>query len=190
MYLDAVSTFLASSAGLRQISEKFIPAYRNFFPGFSLVGFVVPLIAAIVSCALLYPEQDISFARFKKSAVSSKFWIICAVLSVVTWYLTPGFASGGHTDFPFAVVVSIYAGWNWKSADIERSVLRCIVLGFLTGLVSDLQSQTFFVGIFGGWGLLDGDLVGTLTLPLAALTAETVMKRLNTAEGLRGKGKI
>jgi hypothetical protein len=180
-YLKLVSALLARVPAIRAISEKFIPGFRNFIPGFSYTGFILPLIVAIAACAILVGVHGTSPHNLRIGIAANKFWLIAGALSIVAWYLTPGFASGGHTDFPFAVVASIYAGWNWESDRMRRSVLNCIVLGFGIGLVSDLQSQTFFVGIFGGWGFMDGDLLGTLLLPLAALTSVAVM-RLSTGK--------
>ena len=177
-YLELISALLARVPAIRELSEKFFPAFRNFVPGFSYTGFILPLMVTIAACALLWRAHGISLHNFRRGIAANKFWLVASALSIVTWYLTPGFASGGHTDFPFAVVASIYAGWNWKSDRMRRSILNCIVLGFGIGLVSDLQSQTFFVGIFGGWGFLDGDLLGTLLLPLAALTALAVTRLL------------
>ena len=70
---------------------------------------------------------------------------------------------------------------NTETDRSRQSLLVSALLGFGIGFVSDLQSQIFFTGIFGGWGLLDGDLLGTIALPLATLST------LSTLRGLRRK---
>lgn len=176
LYLTLIASALAKYPELRKISTEYVPVLENFVPGFSYVGFFLPLgIAATASMLLLFTANRSSL-DFKASIKANKSWIIGGVASVASWYFVPGFASGGHTDFPFAVLASICAGWKWNNKNPKRSILGCIVLGFGIGLVSDLQSQTFFVGIFGGWGFLDGDLLGTIVLPVAAVTAAIVMR--------------
>ncbi len=113
--------------------------------------------------------------KLRLSIVQNRFWLIAGLASVGVWYLTPGFASGGHTDFPLAILTCVYVGWQLDKGRPRQRVLISIVLGFGIGFVSDLQSQTFFTGIFGGWGLLDGDLLGTIALPLATLTAMAIL---------------
>jgi hypothetical protein len=179
LYLELFSVLLARSAELRQLSERFIPALRNFVPGFSYTGFILPLIVATFALFLVVRDSRPTSREIIRQLLANKAWLVAFILSVAGWYFTPGFASGGHTDFPFAIFSSFFIGWKWKSANLRQSILCSVVIGFGIGLVSDLQSQTFFVGIFGGWGLLDGDLLGTLLLPLAALTAAVVMKRLS-----------
>ena len=189
-YLELISALVARVPAIRELSEKFIPAFRNFVPGFSYTGFILPLVVAIAACTRLWRGHGISLHNLRRVIAANKFWLIAGALSIIVWYLTPGFASGGHTDFPFAVVASIFGGWNWKSDRMRRSILNCIVLGFGIGLVSDLQSQTFFVGIFGGWGFLDGDLLGTLLLPLAALTSVAVMRLTTGRPGINKKREV
>jgi hypothetical protein len=178
LYFYLVSYALRNSADLRKYSSSFIPAYRNFVPGFSLVGFVLPLVVAIlVTLALLWRSPP-TLSSIAAGVASRKFWLLAALLSIGFWYLAPGFASGGHTDFSFAIITCAYVGWHLDRGSPKRRILLSIVLGFGIGLVSDLQSQTFFVGIFGGWGLLDGDLLGTIALPLSTVTTMAVLRMI------------
>ena len=175
-YLEAVSYLLRKSAALRELSSENTPVFKNFAPGLSYIGFIFPLIVALFAFILLLRISHIRRDRIPQSFVSNKFWIISLLLSVIVWYFSPGFASGGHTDFPLAIVSCFLVGWKWNNKSPRRSFLASTVVGFGIGLVSDLQSQTYFVGIFGGWGFQDGDLLGTLILPLAALGAAAIAK--------------
>ncbi len=175
LYLVVVAFALERIPILRSLSNKFIPAFRNFIPGFSYVGFILPLAVAFSVLMLLLWDSRPSMQKLRLSIVQNRFWLIAGLASVGVWYLTPGFASGGHTDFPLAILTCVYVGWQLDKGRPRQRVLISIVLGFGIGFVSDLQSQTFFTGIFGGWGLLDGDLLGTIALPLATLTAMAIL---------------
>ena len=179
LYLFTADLALRKIPGLSNLSERFIPAYQNFIPGFSYVGFVVPLTVALIVLLLLISRNSRPTLRDLEFAVSrNRFWLIAAALSVIGWYFMPGFASGGHTDFLFAILICICVGWHINDIRPKQSIFVSFVLGFGIGFVSDLQSQTFFTGIFGGWGLLDGDLVGTILLPLATLSTLMVCNKL------------
>ena len=170
LYLEIATLALGKSSAVSSLSKSFIPAFKNLIPGFSYVGFVVPLAVAFASLILkmgVSRQRPLSLRRW---VVRDRYWLFAALLSVGFWYLIPGFASGGHTDFPLAILTCVYVGWHLERKQTGKSVLEAITLGFGIGFVSDLQSQTFFTGIFGGWGLLDGDLLSTIALPLATIT--------------------
>jgi len=175
LYLVLVSYALIKSAALRSLSSRFIPAFRNFVPGFSYVGFMLPLAVAMSAAVVLLWNSRLTRASIRAGVVSKKSWLLAALLSVGVWYLVPGFASGGHTDFPFAILTCAYVGWHLDRANPRQRIILSIALGFAIGIISDLQSQTYFVGIFGGWGLQDGDLLDTIALPLATVTTMAVL---------------
>lgn len=178
LYLFTVNLALGKISVLRDLSQRFIPAYRNFIPGFSYVGFVVPLTTALIVSLLILLNSRPPSCSLALEVFRNRSWLIASALSVAVWYIIPGLASGGHTDFPLAILVCVYVGWHLDEGRPKQSVLASIVLGFGIGFVSDLQSQTFFTGIFGGWGLLDGDLIGTIVLPLATLTGLIILRML------------
>ncbi len=181
IYLEIVSFALGKNSALRSLSNQSIPMFRNFIPGFNYVGFIVPAtIAVLILITLLYKSR-LTLPRLRLAVARNRYWIIAIFLSVSVWYFIPGLASGGHTDFPLAILICVYVGWNLETDRSRQSLLVSALLGFGIGFVSDLQSQIFFTGIFGGWGLLDGDLLGTIALPLATLST------LSTLRGLRRK---
>jgi hypothetical protein len=182
LYLLTIDLALQKIAVLKAISDRFIPAYRNFIPGFNYVGFVVPLAIALFVLLLILRESGTSLQDLRSALAKKRFWLVAALFSIGVWYLIPGFASGGHTDFPLAVVTCVYVGWNLDEGKSKRCVLTAVVLGFGIGLFSDLQSQTYFTGIFGGWGLADGDLLGTIALPLATLTTLALLHMIHKPE--------
>lgn len=175
LYLVLVSYALGRSSALRNLSSRFIPVFRNFVPGFSYVGFGLPLAVALSATAVLLWNSRLSRSSIVADVASKKFWLLAALLSIGVRYLIPGFASGGHTDFPFAILTCAYVGWYLDRGNPRKRIILSIVLGFGIGIISDLQSQTYFVGIFGGWGLVDGDLLGTIALPLATVTTLVVL---------------
>jgi len=153
--------------------------FRNFIPGFNYVGFIVPAAIAFPILISLFYKSRLTLPRFRSAVVRNRYWIIAILLSIGVWYFTPGLASGGHTDFPLAILTCIYVGWKLEPDRPRHFMLVSALLGFGVGFVSDLQSQTFFTGIFGGWGLLDGDLLGTIALPLATLSTLRVLRGLS-----------
>jgi hypothetical protein len=178
IYLEIVSFALGKNSGLRSLSNRSIPMFRNFIPGFNYVGFIVPAtIAFLILISLLYKSR-LTLPKFRSAVMQNRYWIIAILLSVSVWYFIPGLASGGHTDFPLAILTCVYVGWKLEPDGPSQSLLVSALLGFGIGFVSDLQSQTFFTGIFGGWGLLDGDLLGTIALPLATLSTLAVLRGL------------
>ena len=176
LYLVLVSYALVKSAALRNLSSRFIPAFWNFVPGFNYVGFMLPLAVAMSAAVMLLWNSRLTRPSIRAGVVSKKFWLLAALLSVGVWYLIPGFASGGHTDFPFAILTCAYVGWHLDRGNPRQRIILSIALGFGIGIISDLQSQTYFVGIFGGWGLQDGDLLDTIALPLATITTMAVLR--------------
>ncbi|MGI0091280.1 MAG: hypothetical protein ACREBS_06185, partial [Nitrososphaerales archaeon] len=74
-------------------------------------------------------------------------------------------------DFLLGIAACAYVGWTLRKGEsATRRILLSVAFGFGIGLVSDIQSQAYFVGIFGGWGLLDGGILTTVALPLATAT--------------------
>jgi hypothetical protein len=177
-YLLLVTVVLRKNAALRSLSSRSIPAFRNVIPGFSYGGFIAPFSVALLALILLLQDKKLSRLNLGRTFESNAGWISAALASLALWYVVPGLASGGHTDFPLAVLTCGYMGWRSDKRTLKQSMLLSIVLGFGIGFVSDLQSQTYFTGIFGGWGLLDGDLLGTIALPLAMLTVQACSRRL------------
>ena len=175
LYLEATTLALARSPAINSLSKKFIPPFKNFIPGFSYMGFVLPLSVALVALFLIIWDSSWRTLNIRRWITQDKYWLIGFFLSVGFWYLIPGFASGGHTDFPLAILICIHVGWHLNHKQTKRTILISLILGFGIGFASDMQSQTFFTGIFGGWGLIDGDLLGTVALPLATLTTLALM---------------
>lgn len=176
LYLFSAAFGLRKIPELSNLSREFVPAYRNFIPGLSYVGFIVPLVIAIIASLVVFQDSRPNWHALALAVSKNRFWLIAVVLSVAIWRSIPGFASGGHTDFLLAILICIYVGWHLDEGRPKQFVLSSIALGFGIGFLSDLQSQTFFTGIFGGWGLLDGDLIGTAVLPLAILTTLGILR--------------
>jgi hypothetical protein len=178
IYLEIVSFVLAKNSALRSLSNRSIPMFRNFIPGLNYAGFVVPATIALLILISLVYKSRLNLPGLRLVVIRNRYWIFAIFLSVSVWYFIPGLASGGHTDFPLAILTCVYVGWKLETDRLRQSLLVSALLGFGIGFISDLQSQTFFTGIFGGWGLLDGDLLGTIVLPLAALSTLAILRGL------------
>ena len=172
-YLFLMTSALSKHPELREASDRFIPPIGNLIPGFSYLGFILPLGVALGAIMLLLMNARTSKRKLQKLTIlKQKWWVLAASLCAIMWYMTPGFASHGHTDFPLALLACAYVGWTLRKGEsLTRRFLLSAAMGFGIGFVSDLQSQAYFIGIFGGWGLLDGDVLIMAALPLATISA-------------------
>jgi hypothetical protein len=134
LYLEIATLVLGRISLLSNLSKRDIPAFRNVIPGFNYIGFVIPLAVDFFALILLFRNSWGLSLNFRRVIIRDKYWLFAALLSVCFWYLIPGFASGGHTDFPLAIFTCVYVGWYLEGAKLRRSILISIVLGLGSGL--------------------------------------------------------
>jgi hypothetical protein len=153
--------------------ERITTPIRGNVPGLNLIGYIIPLLISLTIIALsirnLSPRD--LYSRF----MYYKWWLLAATLAIVISFLIPNLSESGRTDYPLTIVVAGFAAIYLRRGGLADKAISCFALGYLVGFVSDLQSQVFFTGFFGGGGFLDGDFILPVFLCLAALISRPLV---------------
>jgi hypothetical protein len=149
------------------------------------VGLSVPLVISVISIVALY----LRYAKGSpKIPVGLKALVVLLPISfLISQYTVLGiFVSVGLTDPILLVAFAIYEYNVTLHRSRVQAALTAYPVGFFLGFISDLESVKYFGGVFGGWGLGDGDfiyplsfLVGSLIL---ALTWRPIFSQIRRAE--------
>lgn len=180
-------TVLTRGSWLSRIEQTSIPLNERF-PGLNVIGFVVPLVAAMMISLISLKREKLDWTSFRSLVSSHLGWYLASIAAIGISFLLPSLSASGRTDYPFAVVVTVYLAINLRSGSLTQTALSSFVFGYLIGLVSDLQSQLFFTGYFGGGGFLDGDFMLPLFLCLATIVSRFLIELLE--EDVRNTKKI
>lgn len=136
-------------------------------------GFAIPLAMSVIAVLILFLEGRGNAPKPTNGALV--LLIFLPVSFLVSQYTVLGiFVSVGLTDPVLLVAFSVFLYNYTLHRPRTRALLLAYPLGFLLGFMSDLESLNYFGGVFGGYGLGDGDfvfplsfVVGTLVFSLA-----------------------
>ncbi len=142
-------------------------------------GFGIPLVVAIASTLCCYKLAPTSARRVRTCA---KLLLVAIPLSVVASQLTLtlSLAGNGSTD-PFIVFAfSVYLYVLALRATLTEAALLAYPLGFLIGLLADLESLLHLsgAGVFGGYGFADGDFILPLAFVIATILFAKTWRRM------------
>jgi hypothetical protein len=175
-------TVLSRGSWLSRIEQTSIPL-NGRFPGLNVIGFVVPLALAMTISLLSLKREKLDWRSFRTLISSHLVWYLASIVAIGISFLLPSLSASGRTDYPSAVVVIVYLAINLRSGSLTQTALSSFVFGYLIGLVSDLQSQFFFTGYFGGGGFLDGDFMLPVFLCLATIVSRFLIELLEEEVG-------
>ncbi len=181
-------TALTRGSWLSLIEQTSIPLHGRF-PGLNVIGFVIPLFVAMIISLVSLKREKLDWRSFRNLVSSHLGWYLASITAIGTSFLLPSLSASGRTDYPFAVVVIVYLAINLRSGSLTQTALSSFVFGYLIGLVSDLQSQLFFTGYFGGGGLLDGDFMIPIFLCLATIVSRFLIELLEEEADVSSKKK-
>jgi hypothetical protein len=130
------------------------------------VGFGIPFIVSMVVVAVLY-RRRVGGRRLSRGLVAL---IIIAPVSFLLSQFTPlgGLVSLGRTDLIMMAALSVVLYYNILRLSTTDSTLFAYPIGFVLGFMSDLESAGYFNGVFGGFGMGDGDFLYPLSFAIAA----------------------
>jgi hypothetical protein len=165
-YLILMGKLLLEFPILSSVARVSIPLYGNI-PGLDILGFLTPLLITLLIGAIELRNAKLSFRNFRRHIFRYRWWFVASLIAVLISFLVPALSASGHTDYPLAVVVVTLVAVNLGRGNLRNKMLSSFVLGYLVGFISDLQSQVFFTGYFGGGGWVDGDFMLPIFLCLA-----------------------
>ncbi len=148
-------------------------------------GFVVPLVASTIAILALYLEGRGEARRPTNGALV--LLMLLPVSYLISQYTVLGiFVSVGLSDPILLVAFSVFLYNYTLHRPRTRALLLAYPLGFLLGFMSDLESLGYFEGVFGGYGLGDGDFVFPLSFVvgtfLFSLTWRPILKQTSRLE--------
>jgi hypothetical protein len=154
-----------------------LPVFFGLF-SVNIVGFVFP---AVISCFLfLFYVLRVRF--FSRVDLLYLFLVIgIAVFSVFVFSLEHHFVDGSSLDVGVVVITVLYLLIVTVGSPVMRYVPVSFMVGFFAGFVSDLETLARYTPVFGGAGLVDGDLIFPLMLLLTVLLYHFLMKHLHYA---------
>ncbi|MGI0091877.1 MAG: hypothetical protein ACREBS_09220, partial [Nitrososphaerales archaeon] len=86
IYLILVSVAIDNHPGLKVVSNQFIPPSGNLIPGFSYLGFILPLGVALVAIVLLLLNSNIPRRKILgRHLLRQKWWLLLASGCVIVW---------------------------------------------------------------------------------------------------------
>lgn len=181
-------TVLSHGSSLVRIEQTSIPL-NGRFPGLNIIGFVIPLILAMLISLISLKREKLDWNSFRSIISSHLGWYLASIVAIGISFFLPSLSATGRTDYPFAIVIVVYLAINLRSGSLTQTTLSSFVFGYLIGLVSDLQSQLFFTGYFGGGGLLDGDFMLPVFLCLATIVSRLLIELLEEGGGQKRNQK-
>jgi hypothetical protein len=183
-YIILMNKLLLAYPLLNSVARISIPLHGNI-PGLDIFGFLVPLFAAIV-ISLVRLKNVTSISQSIHALIFRyKWWYVASLSAILISFLIPALSASGHTDYPLAVVVVSYVAFAIRQGTMKDRIVSSFVLGYLIGFTSDLQSQVFFTGYFGGGGWVDGDFMLPIFLCLATAASRLLTKFLEPYTGKR-----
>lgn len=131
------------------------------------VGFGIPFIASVAMIAFLYRKKVGSRRLSRGIAVL----LIVTPVSFLLSQLTPlgTLVALGKTDVILLVAFGVFLYYNMLHLSSTDSALLSYPIGFLLGFMSDIESAGYFGGVFGGYGMGDGDFLYPLSFAIAAV---------------------
>jgi hypothetical protein len=175
-------TVLSRGSWLDSIEQTSIPL-NGRFPGLNIIGFVIPLIIAMSISLISLKRERLDWNNFRSLISSHLGWYLASIVAIGISFMVPTLSATGRTDYPFTIVVVVYLAINLRSGSLTQTALSSFVFGYLIGLVSDLQSQFFFTGYFGGGGFIDGDFMLPVFLCMATIASRFLIELLEEDEG-------
>ena len=131
-------------------------------------GFVLPLVVSVIAVSALLLEERGEARRPTNGALA--LLVLLPVSFLVSQHTVLGiFVSVGLTDPILLVAFSVFLYNYTLHRPRSRALLLAYPLGFMLGFMSDLESLGYFGGVFGGYGLGDGDFVFPLAFLLGTL---------------------
>ena len=130
------------------------------------VGFGIPFIVSMIAAAILH-RRRVGGRRLSRGLVAL---IIVAPISFLLSQFTPlgGLVSLGKTDVIMMAALSAVLYYNILRLSSTDSTLLAYPIGFVLGFMSDIESSGYFNGVFGGFGMGDGDFLYPLSFAIAA----------------------
>jgi hypothetical protein len=130
------------------------------------VGFGVPFVLSIAMIVLLY-RRKVGGRRVSRWIAAL---LIVTPVSFLLSQLTPLglLVALGKTDVILLVALSVLLYYDILRLSAVDSVLLSYPVGFLLGLMSDIESAGYFNGVFGGYGMGDGDFLYPLSFAIGA----------------------
>ena len=176
-YLILMGKLVSEFPFLNSVARLSLPLYGNI-PGMDIVGFLAPLFATLLIGLAQLKNANPSFQKTRAFIFHYKWWVVASLVAISISFLVPALSASGHTDYPLAVVVVTFVAVNIGRGNMRNRMLSSFVLGYLVGFISDLQSQVFFTGYFGGGGWVDGDFMLPIFLCLATGASSALIKLL------------
>jgi hypothetical protein len=135
------------------------------------VGFLFPLVVSIIAL-IAYTLMETSKPPLPRSLKA--LIVVVPIAFVLSQFTVLGiFVSVGLSD-PLSLVALTIAAYNLViGRPASQSALLSYPLGFAVGLLSDLESLSYFHGVFGGYGLGDGDFL----FPLGFLITTVIFSK-------------
>jgi hypothetical protein len=175
-YLILMSRLLYSNSTLEKVQVISTPLHGDI-PGLNVVGYIVPLFATLLlGIFRLRKVKSLPLHKFRGSLVRLKWWYLAAFVGMTISSIVPALSASGRADYPLTIVVSTFIAVNLTRGSMRDTATSSFVLGFSIGFISDLQSQVFFTGYFGGGGMLDGDFMLPVFLSLAAIVSRLLIE--------------
>ncbi len=138
------------------------------------IGFVLPLVASLAAILFLIRSEHGSWRP------SRDMWVLLAIVpvSIILSSYTPLgiFVSAGLTDPILLITFSVILYHQTLFRNTTQAALLSYPLGFMLGFISDLESTVYFKGVFGGYGLGDGDFVFPLAFLVGTLLFSSTWK--------------
>jgi len=144
-------------------------------------GFLVPLLVSLIALSAYAGtvKTKSPLPRSLKLLV-----LIVPVSFLISQFTVLGiFASLGLTDPISFIALTIAAYTVALRMPTTEAALLGYPLGFAVGLLSDLESLSSFHGVFGGYGLGDGDFVYPLSFLIGTIVLSLAWRRI--FEGIR-----
>lgn len=148
-------------------------------------GFILPAVLAAASSLHLRQSHALG-----QRAGLGRGWRLLAgatAVSVVLSLFLPRellFRSFGGTDPILALSLLLFLSYLVWRGEARLAVRLAFPLGFMLGLVSDLESLRFiYEGVFGGNGFFDGDFMEPVAMFFSALVAGRFFGALRKARG-------
>jgi hypothetical protein len=173
--MEKLLSFFPFLDGFEKIST---PIYYGRIPGLNLVGYISPLVASAIILLVKIRNKKFSFKVILGFVRGSKWWFVAGIAGITISFLIPSLSASGRTDYPLTIVVVAYVAVNLNRWGFMNMMLSSFVLGYVVGFISDLQSQVFFTGYFGGGGFLDGDFLLPTFLCIGGLVSRILIERV------------
>ncbi len=157
-YLIFMSKLLSAFPFLNPIT-RFSTPRSAYIPGLVIFSFLAPLSATVLICLIRLQNVKSISQNLRTLIFHYKWWLMASATAILISFLIPVFSASGHADYPLAVIVVTYVAVGIRKGTMKDRLLSSVVFGYLIGFISDLQSQVFFTGYFGGGGWTDGDFM-------------------------------